>query len=88
MSKAKEFPFESARRVTAKETTAARRAIEKRLGKKRPLRRGRPPKGDDKYLPISIRLSPKVVAWAKKEAQRRGVGYQTVINEVLLAACA
>jgi predicted DNA binding CopG/RHH family protein len=28
------------------------------------------------------------VAWAKKEAQRRGIGYQTVINEVLLAACA
>ena len=88
MSKAKDFPFESARRVTAKETAAARRAIEKRLGKKRPVRRGRPPKGDDKYLPVSIRLSPKVVAWAKREAQRRGVGYQTVINEVLLAACA
>jgi hypothetical protein len=46
-------------------------------GRKRPLRRGRPPKGDDKYLPVSIRLSPKVVAWAKKEAQRRAVGYQT-----------
>lgn len=88
MSRAREFPFESARRVTPKETAAARRAIEKRLGKKRPPRRGRPPKGDEKYLPVSIRLNPKVVAWAKKEAQRRGVGYQTVINEVLLAACA
>jgi hypothetical protein len=33
-------------------------------------------------------LNPKVVAWAKKEAQRRGIGYQTVINEILLAACA
>jgi len=34
-----------------------------------------------------VRLNPKVVAWAKKEAQRRGIGYQTVINEALLAVC-
>jgi predicted DNA binding CopG/RHH family protein len=50
--------------------------------------RDAPPKGDERYLPVSIRLNPKIVAWAKKEAQRRGIGYQTVINEVLLAACA
>ncbi len=73
MKKAKEFPFESARRVTAKEVRAARKAIERKLGVKRPSR-GRPPKTEDKYLPISIRLHPKVAAWAKKEAERRGVG--------------
>jgi hypothetical protein len=33
-------------------------------------------------------LSPKALAWAKKEAKRRGVGYQTVINETLLKATA
>jgi predicted DNA binding CopG/RHH family protein len=33
-------------------------------------------------------LSPKTLAWAKKEAKRRGVGYQTVINETLLKASA
>jgi uncharacterized protein (DUF4415 family) len=88
MSRAKQFPFDSARRVTTKEAATARRAIERKLGKKRPARRGRPPKGGEKYLPVSIRLNPKIVAWAKKEAQRRGIGYQTVINEVLLAACA
>ena len=87
MSKAKEFPFETARRVTAKEIEAARRAIEQKLGKPRP-RRGRPPKGSEKHLAVSIRLNPKVLSWAKKEAKRRGVGYQTVINEVLLRACA
>jgi len=87
MSRAKEFPFETARRVTPKEVEAARRAIEEKLGKSRP-RRGRPPKGGEKYQPVSIRLNPKVIAWAKKEARRRGVGYQTVINEVLLRACA
>jgi uncharacterized protein (DUF4415 family) len=87
MRKAKEFPFEAARRVTAKEVEAARRAIEKKLGRKRP-RRGRPPKGRDKHRAVSIRLSPKVIAWARKEGKRRGVGYQTVINEVLLKASA
>jgi uncharacterized protein (DUF4415 family) len=87
MKKAKEFPFEAARRVTAKEVQAARKAIEERLGQKRP-RRGRPPKGTDKYQAISIRLSPKVIAWAKKEGKRRGVGYQSVINEALLKASA
>jgi uncharacterized protein (DUF4415 family) len=87
MSRAKEFPFETARRVTAKEVDAARRAIQLKLGKARP-RRGRPPKGSEKYLAVSIRLNPKVLTWAKKEAKRRGVGYQTVINEVLLKACA
>ncbi len=54
---------------------------------KRP-RRGRPPKGTAKYQPVSIRLSPKVLIWAKQEAKRRGVGYQTVINETLLKASA
>lgn len=83
MSRAKEFPFESARRVASKEVDAARKAIEKTLGMKRP-RRGRPPKEDEKYRPVSIRLHPKAIEWAKKEAERKGVGYQTVINEVLL----
>jgi uncharacterized protein (DUF4415 family) len=50
--------------------------------------RGRPPKGAAKYTPVSIRLDPRVIAWAKKEAKKRGLGYQTVINEVLLRASA
>jgi len=85
MKKPKEFPFESARRVTTAETAAARKAIEKKLGVKRP-RRGRPPKGEDKYQPISFRLHPDVLSWAKAEARRRKVGYQTVSNEALLKA--
>ena len=83
MSKEKEFPFESSRCVTKQEVAAARKAIEKKLGKKR-QGRGRPPKDEDKYRPVSIRLHPKAIAWAKKESERRGVGYQTVINEALL----
>ena len=85
MKKASEFPFDQARRVTAAEVESARRALVKKLGTDRP-RRGRPPKGDDKYQPVSIRLHPRVLAWAKHEAKRRRMGYQTIINEALLAA--
>ena len=87
MSRAKQFPFDAARRVTSREVEAARKAIEAKLGKKRP-RRGRPPKGKEKSRAVSIRLSPRVLSWAKKERRRRGVGYQTVINEVLLRVSA
>ena len=85
MKKRNAFPFERARRVTAEEVAAARAAIVHKLGKPRPAR-GRPPKGAKKYVPVSMRLHPKVVAWARREAKKRGIGYQTVINEVLLKA--
>ena len=46
---------------------------------------GRPPKQPhEKYLPVYMKLHPRIVAWARLEAKRRGVGYQTVINETLL----
>ncbi|MFN2375881.1 MAG: BrnA antitoxin family protein [Candidatus Binatia bacterium] len=85
MKKPKEFPFEKARRRSAAETEAARKAIELKLGAARP-KRGRPPKGAAKYQPVSIRLHPDILLWAKAEAKRRKVGYQTVINEALLRA--
>jgi uncharacterized protein (DUF4415 family) len=85
MKRAKEFPFERSRRVTRDEVSKARVAIAEKLGKKRAAR-GRPAKGVEKYSPVSIRLHPKVIAWARREAKRRGVGYQTVINEALLKA--
>lgn len=80
-----EFPFDRARRLTPAERAEARKAIEKRLGKKLP-KRGRPPKpADERAKAISIRLHPGVILWAKAEAAKRGpgVGYQTVINETL-----
>jgi len=88
MKKVKEFPFELARRVTSKEVKAAREAIENKLGVKR-RSRGRPPKNShEKFKPISIRLHPQILKWAKREAKKRGVGYQTVLNEVLLSIAA
>jgi uncharacterized protein (DUF4415 family) len=90
MKKIKEFPFERARRISPEQVEAFRKAIEAKLGVKRPKRPGpgRPPKTEDKFQPVSIRLHPKALAWAKKEAKRRGVGYQTIINEVLLKKAA
>jgi hypothetical protein len=57
--------------------------------KKEPPVMGRPPKAaSDKYKAIHIRLHPDAFAWAKHEAKRRGIGYQTVINEALLKRAA
>ena len=44
---------------------------------------GRPPLGATARQLIAIRLDAKVLARFRKEARRRGVGYQTLINEVL-----
>ena len=44
---------------------------------------GRPPIGDEARQLIAIRVDPRVLATFRKEAKRRGVGYQTLINEVL-----
>jgi uncharacterized protein (DUF4415 family) len=84
MKTSKEFPFEKARRIGKRELAAARKAIELKTGVPRPPR-GRPAKPEvDKYQPTSIRLHPKVIAWARREAHKQGVGYQTIINEALL----
>ena len=89
MNHIKEFPFKKARRVKPEETEAFRKAIEKAQGNKRPKRAGRPPKTEeDKYKPVSIRLHPKVLAWAKREAKKRHIAYQTLINEILLKKAA
>lgn len=46
---------------------------------------GRPRKKEaDKYKKVCIRLHPDVFERAKAEAARRGIGYQSIINETLL----
>jgi len=48
------------------------------------LRRvGRPPLGDEPRRLIAIRVDLGVLESLRKEARRRHVGYQTLINEVL-----
>ena len=44
---------------------------------------GRPPIGDEPRRLIAIRVDPGVLESFRKEARRRHVGYQTLINEVL-----
>ena len=84
MKRIRKFDFKQSRRVTAREVEAARKAIEKKLGVKR-AHRGRPLKTSaEKYRPVCIRLHPRALLWARMEAHRRKIGYQTVINEILL----
>ncbi len=48
------------------------------------LRRvGRPPLGDEPRQLIAIRVDAGVLDQFRKEARRRRVGYQTLINDVL-----
>ena len=44
---------------------------------------GRPPLGNKPRRLIAIRVDPRVLESFRKEARRRRVGYQTLINEVL-----
>jgi uncharacterized protein (DUF4415 family) len=44
---------------------------------------GRPPLGDEPRQLIAIRVDLRVLESFRKEARRRRVGYQTLINEVL-----
>jgi len=44
---------------------------------------GRPPLGDEPRQLIAIRLDAGVLDQFRKEARRRRVGYQTLINDVL-----
>ena len=84
MKKESEFPFDRSRRVTPEENQQFREAISQQFGVTL-RKRGRPVKqADENYQLISLRVHPKVLAWAKEEAQRQGGGYQTVINEALL----
>jgi len=64
-----------------------RKAYENTFGEK-PPKRGRPLKGSDKYQAVHIRIHPKALKWAKAQAKKRGIGYQTVINETLLGHAA
>ena len=89
MKSTKEFPFEKAKRVSSREVERGRKAIEKLTGEPRSKRKGRPPKSAvEKYVPISIRLHPMALAWLKKEAKKKALPYQSIINELLLSKAA
>lgn len=79
-----EEDFKRARRVTPEEHAQFRQAYINTFGKEPPVR-GRPAKAPHlKYQDIHLKLHPKALSWARAEASRRGIGYQTLINELLL----
>ena len=50
----------------------------------RAMRRvGRPPLGIAARRLIAIRIDPQVLGAVRREAKRRGLGYQSLINELL-----
>ena len=71
--------FKRARRITAAEHKRFHKAVQNFRS------RGRPKKNFGKYRPVTIRLHPYVLEWAKTEARKRGIGYQTFINQTLLS---
>ncbi len=81
-----EFPFDRARRVSEEETAEFRKAILGQFDVKLRKRGRQVLDKSEKYVPISIRLAPVVIEWARKQADLKGVGYQTVINDILIGA--
>lgn len=50
----------------------------------RAMRRvGRPPLGVEARRLIAIRIDPQVLEAVRREAKRRGLGYQSLINDLL-----
>jgi len=71
------FDLSKAKKISKERRQKLLKAAEVKLG--RPLK-----PIEKKHKPISIKLHPDVYNWAKKEAQKKGLGYQTIINETLL----
>ncbi len=46
---------------------------------------GRPTVGDEPRRLIAIRLDAKVLGWLRKTAEKKGLPYQSLVNEILAA---
>jgi uncharacterized protein (DUF4415 family) len=44
---------------------------------------GRPTVGDEPRKLIAIRLDTKVLVWLRKTAEKKGLAYQSLVNEIL-----
>lgn len=56
---------------------------------KEPPHFGRPYKYmDAKLVPVSIRLHPTILTWAREQAHKKHMGYQSFINQLLLRLAA
>ncbi len=77
--------FKRSRKVTPEEVETGRKAIEAKLGVKRP-RRGRLFMGDLKARNIHLRIPPGILERLRTKAEKLGIGYQTLINQILSRA--
>jgi uncharacterized protein (DUF4415 family) len=57
------------------------RLLKKQLSRMR--RVGRPTLGDEPKKLIAIRLDPKVLGWLRRTAEKKGLPYQSLVNEIL-----
>ena len=55
---------------------------EKQLSRMR--RVGRPTLGDEPRKLIAIRLDPKVLGWLRRTAEKKGLPYQSLVNQILV----
>jgi predicted DNA binding CopG/RHH family protein len=78
MTQDSEFPFDRAHRVTPTEHQHFKTLLAQQFGTQPDTTPEAP------YPFVSLQLHPKILVWAKAEAQKRSIDYQTVINEVLL----
>ena len=44
---------------------------------------GCPTLGDQPGKPIAIRLDPKVSGWLRRTAEKKGLPYQSLVNQIL-----
>ncbi len=82
MNKNTEFPFANARRITSEEVSKAKIAIKQQFGEEYTVRQN-----ENDYELISFKINPKILDWAKQEAEKEGINYQVFINNQLLKLC-
>lgn len=58
-----------------------RELLDKQLSRMR--RVGRPTLGNEPRKLIAIRLDPKVLDWLRTTAEKKGLPYQSLVNEIL-----
>lgn len=73
------------RRVTAKEHEKFSQALDSKYGVDRP-RVGRPSLGALKARDIHLRIPPGILERLRAKAEKMGIGYQTLIKQILSRA--
>ncbi|MBK8575437.1 MAG: AT hook motif protein [Elusimicrobia bacterium] len=80
--------FKHGRRLTSQESATFRKAYRNTFHEE-PPHFGRPFKYmDSKLVPVSIRLHPIILTWAREQAHKKHIGYQSFLNRLLLRLAA